>query len=253
MLRADNVGVSFGGVRAVNDVSISVEPDEVVGLVGPNGSGKTTFLNALSGMVKASGRMTIEGNKVPFGRPRQVWKAGVARVFQAPQTFLEGMSVIDNVLVSSDELRLRGLTGATIGRLAMWRGERSRWRHAMSVLEMAGMADLAEVPAAALTYGHQRMLELCRTVAGNPKILLLDEPSAGLNDVETKELAALLQRLQSRNISMLLVDHKIDFVDSLCGRVVVLDLGQVIAQGRSDEVWRDQRVMAAYLGMTADA
>ena len=250
MLSAEHVAVSFGGVKAVDDVSLHVHAEEVVGLVGPNGSGKTTFLNALSGMVKASGRMTIEDRPVPFGKPRQVWRAGVARVFQAPQTFLEGLSVLDNVLLSSDETSLRGLTGSTIGRPSMWRRERERWNHAMSCLEVAGLAHLAEWPAGALTYGQQRMLELCRTVAGNPKILLLDEPSAGLNDAETAELARLLHDLRRRKISMLLIDHKIDFVDTMCDRVVVLDLGQVIAEGCGEQVWKNPLVMTAYLGLT---
>jgi branched-chain amino acid transport system ATP-binding protein len=253
MLTAENVAVSFGGVRAVDGVSVSVADEEVVGLVGPNGSGKTTFLNALSGMVKASGRMEVDGKQVSFSRPRHVWRAGVARVFQAPQTFLEGLSVIDNVLLSSDVTAMRGLGASTIGRPAMWRRERDRWRHAMDCLEVAGLADLAEAPAGSLTYGQQRMLELCRTVAGNPMILLLDEPSAGLNDAETAELAQLLGNLRTRKIAMLLIDHKIDFVDSMCDRVVVLDLGRVIAEGCGEAVWRNPHVMTAYLGLTADA
>lgn len=253
MLTAENVEVSFGGVRAVAGVSINLEAEEVVGLVGPNGSGKTTFLNALSGIVKASGSMRIDGKVVPFGRPRQVWRAGVARVFQAPQTFLEGLSVIDNVLLSSDQLSMRGLVGSTVGRVPMWKHERNRWRQAMTVLEIAGLADVAEAPADSLTYGHQRMLELCRALAGNPRVLLLDEPSAGLNDAETAELGRLLQELRHRRIAMLLIDHKINFVDTLCDRVVVLDLGKVIAEGVGERVWRNPLVMSAYLGVTADA
>jgi ABC-type branched-subunit amino acid transport system ATPase component len=148
---------------------------------------------------------------------------------------------------------MRGLVGATIGRVSMWRRERARWERAMVALEIAGLAGLAEAPAGTLTYGQQRMLELCRAVCGNPRILLLDEPSAGLNDAETAALATLLRRIAARDISMLLIDHKIDFVDSLCDRVVVLDLGVVIAEGVGVDVWRDPRVMSAYLGVTADA
>jgi ABC-type branched-subunit amino acid transport system ATPase component len=253
MLCAEEVAVNFGGVRAVDGVGLEVSADEVVGLVGPNGSGKTTFLNALSGLVPATGRMSVEGRAVPFGRPRQVFRAGVARAFQSPQIFVEGMSCIDNVLLTSADAKAAGLGGATLGRPRMWRHERARWRAAMEAMEFAGLLELAEVPAGSLTYGQQRMLELCRTVAGNPKLLLLDEPSAGLNDAETSALSDLLKSLQTRSIAMLVIDHKVDFIDILCDRVAVLDLGRVIAEGQPHDVWHDPNVMRAYLGVVPDA
>jgi ABC-type branched-subunit amino acid transport system ATPase component len=252
VLAADDISVAFGGVRAVSGVSLELGDDELLGLVGPNGSGKTTFLNALCGVVGARGTLTVEGSKVPFGRPRAAWRAGIARVFQAPQTF-EALSCLENVVLSSDDTTRRGLTGAWLGRPAMWRHEKRRWERGMEVLDLVGLAHLASAPAALLTYGQRRLLELARALDGKPKVLLLDEPSAGLNDNETLALGELLRQVRAGGISLLLVDHKVDFIDLLCDRIVVLELGVVIAEGPPQEVWRDQRVMSAYLGVPDDA
>jgi branched-chain amino acid transport system ATP-binding protein len=224
----------------------------LLGLVGPNGSGKTTFLNALCGVVSAQGTLTVDAANVPLGRPRSAWRAGIARVFQAPQAF-EALSCLENVILSSNDTSSRGLTGAWLARPAMWSHEKRRWDRGMEVLDLVGLAHFASTPAALLTYGQRRLLELARALDGKPKVLLLDEPSAGLNDAETGALGDLLREVRTGGISMLLVDHKVDFIDLLCDRIVVLELGQVIAEGPPQEVWRDQRVMSAYLGVPDDA
>jgi ABC-type branched-subunit amino acid transport system ATPase component len=252
MLSAEEISVSFGGVRAVSGVSLELAGDELLGLVGPNGSGKTTFLNALCGIAAAKGRLTVDGATVPLGRPRAAWRAGLARVFQAPQAF-EALSCLENVLLSSADPSLRGITGSWIARPWMWGKERRRWARAMDALDVVGLAHLALQPAAMLTYGQRRLLELARALAGDPKVLLLDEPSAGLNDAETAGLGDLLRRVRSGGLALLLIDHKVDFIDLLCDRIVVLELGQVIAEGPPQEVWRDHRVMSAYLGVRDDA
>jgi branched-chain amino acid transport system ATP-binding protein len=252
MLRADDIRVTFGGVRAVDNVSLELAGDELLGLVGPNGSGKTTFLNALCGVVPAQGAVSVAGRRVRLGRPRAAWDAGIARMFQAPQTF-ENLACLENVLLSSADRRLRGVTGAWFARPAMWRLERNRWAQAMEALELVGLAHVATQPAALLTYGQRRLLELARAVVGQPKVLLLDEPSAGLNDGETAQLSDRLVAIQGRGIAVLVVDHKVDFLDVVCDRIVVLELGRVIAEGPPDRVWNDQRVMSAYLGVPADA
>ncbi|MGI8336502.1 ABC transporter ATP-binding protein [Actinomadura scrupuli] len=251
MLKADDITVAFGGVRAVDGVSLEVAEGELLGLVGPNGSGKTTFLNAVCGIVPARGSLTVAGSAVRLGRPTAARRAGVARVFQAPQVYGE-LSCLDNVLLSTSDRRWRGLAGAWPVRPLMWRHERLRWAKAMAALETVGIAGQATEPAARLSYGGQRLLELARALAGDPVVLLLDEPSAGLNDGETAELAALLSEVRAAGNTLVIVDHKIDFLDALCDRLVVLELGQVIARGRPDEVWRDERVISAYLGKSLE-
>jgi ABC-type branched-subunit amino acid transport system ATPase component len=251
VLAAEGIEVRFGGVRAVSDVSIEVG-DELLGLVGPNGSGKTTLLNALCGVVPAKGRLTVDGRDVALGNPRTAWQAGIARVFQAPQTFTE-LSCLENVLLSSRDHRSRGALATWIGRPGMLRHERRRWARAQEALAFVGLDDLAGSSAKLLTYGQQRLLELARAVAGEPKVLLLDEPSAGLNDAETQALAVLLRRLRAEGLPLLVIDHKVDFLDALCDRLVVLELGKVIAEGPPDEVWSHEGVIAAYLGVPADA
>jgi len=251
MLQAEQISVSFGGVRAVSEVSLTLDTGELLGLVGPNGSGKTTFLNAICGVVEAQGQLTVDGARVPLGRPRAAWRAGIARVFQAPQTF-EALTCLENVLLSSADAKMRGVGGAWIARPVMWTRERRRWARAMEALDVVGLAPLATSPAAMLSYGQRRLLELARALAGDPKVLLLDEPSAGLNDPETAALADLLRRVRE-GLSLLLIDHKVDFLDMLCDRIVVLELGVVIAEGTPQDVWRDKRVMSAYLGVPDDA
>jgi branched-chain amino acid transport system ATP-binding protein len=247
MLDIQDITVRFGGVTAVDGVSLQVPDGSTLGLVGPNGSGKSTLLNALTGVVTASGRAVLDGAELPLGRPRRTRRAGLARTFQQPQNF-EELSCIDNVLLADGDRRLTGLTGAWFARFAMWRNERVRWQRAVEMLALVGLADSAERPASLLSYGQQRMLELARSLVGNPKILLLDEPSAGLNAVETGELSRILSEVRSRGVALVIVDHKIDFIDSLCDTIVVLQLGRVVASGPPAEVWKNPVVVEAYLG-----
>lgn len=247
MLRAEEIGVHFGGVRAVDGVSIEVGDGEALGLVGPNGSGKSTLLNALTGVVAASGRATLDGRPLPFGRPRRIRRLGVARTFQTPQMFGE-LSCLENVLLADSDRSATGLLGAWLARPAMWRAEHARWSRAMDALERVGLAAAAELPASLLSYGQQRLLELARSLVGAPRLLMLDEPSAGLNASETTELAALLRRVHADGVPLLVVDHKIDLIEAVCARVAVLQLGRLIADGSPAEVWRDKAVIDAYLG-----
>lgn len=247
MLRAHEVSVHFGGVRAVDRVSFDVPDGSAVGLVGPNGSGKSTFLNALTGVVTATGRVELNDAELPLGKPRSIRLMGLARTFQTPQNFTE-LSCIDNVLLADTDRSLTGLTGSWVLRPQMWRNERERWARATASLERVGLAHLAETSAANLSYGQQRLLELARALVGTPSVLMLDEPSAGLNAAETERLAEILQGVHAEGTSLLIVDHKIDFIDTLCNYIVVLQLGHIIAQGEPDVVWHDEQVIQAYLG-----
>lgn len=250
MLEAVDIAVDFGGVRAVDDVSFRVEHGELLGLVGPNGSGKTSLLNAVTGTVPThSGRLLIDGEHASLGDPRRIRRAGILRTFQVPQTFLR-LTCVENVLLSMDDRRGSGLLSAWLARWRMWRGERERAAKAVEALASVGLEDLAPMPAHGLAYGQQRLLGLARSIAAEPRILLLDEPSAGLNDRESEHLAGILLSLRAQGMALVVVDHKIDFLNSICDRLMALQLGRVIATGQPDAVWRDSQVVEAYLGRT---
>ena len=249
MLEINDITVRFGGVIAVDGVSLEVADGSTLGLVGPNGSGKSTLLNALTGVVPATGTAALDGRRLPLGRPRRTRRAGLARTFQTPQNF-EELSCIDNVLLADGDRAYTGLAGAWLVRPLMWRSERQRWQRALEMLRLVGLVEAAELPASLLSYGQQRMLELARSLVGDPQILLLDEPSAGLNAVETEELSRILGEVRGRGVALVIVDHKIDFIDSLCDTIVVLQLGRVVAAGPPETVWKDPLVVEAYLGTT---
>lgn len=250
LVEATGIGVSFGGVKAVNDVSVTLYEHEILGLIGPNGSGKSTFVNAITGVVPASGSLRIGGKDLALGDPAAVRACGVLRTYQTPQTFMQ-LSCIENVLLTTTDRRYSGIISSILLRPLMLRHEKARWRRAAQALDRVGLLDRAEESAANLSYGQQRLLELARTIAGDPKVVLLDEPSAGLNAAETQVLAAHLRRMRADGMSLLVIDHKIDFMTALVDRVVVLELGNLVAEGDPHGIWQDVRVQNAYLG-TAD-
>lgn len=251
VLRAAQIRVSFGGVVACDDIDLVLGRGEVVGLTGPNGSGKSTLLNALTGLVHATGRVEVEGEALRLGRPREVRRRGVVRTFQSPQNWF-ALSVLDNVALGCPDRSAMSLAATVFGRRAMARHERARWVDARAALARVGLGGLASAPAASLTYGQQRMLELARAIAARPSVLLLDEPSAGLNAAETGFLGGVLQQLRDEGVSMVVVDHKVDFLDALCDRIVVLELGRVVADAPPAEVWQHAAVIDAYLGSGGD-
>ena len=248
LLNVEDVEVSFGGVRAVDGVSFALSPGEILGMIGPNGSGKTTLLNALTGVVRAKGAVRVADRRVPLGRPEALRRAALARVYQAPH-LIGDLTCLDNVLLGAADRRASGLAAAVLGRPLMWRQERARTAQAYRHLVRVGLGGRALEPASGLPYGEQRLLELARALAAEPRVLMLDEPSAGLNDAETQALADLLVEIRDEGAALLVVDHKIDFIDALCDRVLVLELGRRIALGPPAEVWSDQQVMDAYLGV----
>ena len=247
-MAARGIRVSFGAVQACRDVELDAAAGVITGLIGPNGSGKSTLLNALTGVVPATGTVHVGERAVPLGQPGSARRAGILRTHQTPHNYAE-LSCLDNACLAMLDPASRTVVSALFRRRHVARHERDRWERAAAALERVGLRHLAEVPAAALTYGQARLLELARSLAGDPAVLLMDEPSAGLNAAETDELAGLLESVRSDGITMVLVDHKVDFVDRLCERIVVLDQGAVIASGAPSEVWADQRVVDAYLGV----
>lgn len=251
-ITAVDITVRFGGVTAVDSASIEAEEGECVGLIGPNGSGKSTLLNALTGIVAADGTVTVGENRLALGHPQRSRGAGVLRVFQAPQTF-DDLSCLENVLISQADRRFTGLAASCFLRPLMMRRERGHWARASAVLDRVGLEGMADAQAGQLSYGQRRILELARALFAEPRVLLLDEPSAGLNNAETDVLAVLLEELVSEGLTAILVDHKVDFVDRLCSRIVVLETGRVIANGSPQEIWSDERVIDAYLGVARHA
>jgi branched-chain amino acid transport system ATP-binding protein len=246
------IGVSFGGVVAVDGVSFEVADREIVGLAGPNGSGKTTALNALTGLVQCEGTASLDGRNLPLTRPRLMRKAGILRMFQAPQIYVN-LSVLDNVMLSSPQTRGTGVVDAFLRRRRMRLTEAVRRSTALEVLRTCELDWAADQSAGMLPYGQRRLLDLARAVAGEPRVLLLDEPTAGLNERETSEVARSLEALRDRGVSLLIVDHKVELLSHLCSRLLFLDNGKVVAQGPPNEVWNDPRVAAAYLGTRRDA
>ncbi|HUP73696.1 MAG TPA: branched-chain amino acid ABC transporter ATP-binding protein/permease [Acidimicrobiales bacterium] len=251
IIEAEDLSVSFGGVRAVDRVSLTLHEGEILGLIGPNGSGKSTAVNAMTGVVAASGSLRINGEPVPLGNAGKVRRAGVLRTYQTPQTFLH-MTCIENVLLTTTDRKYTGIASSIVLRPLMLEHERKRWRHAAAALDRVGLLDRAEESAANLSYGQQRLLEVARAIAGDPKVIMFDEPSAGLNAAETEVLAGHLRRLREDGISLLVIDHKIDFITTLVDRVIVFELGNLIAEGDPRTIWQDHRVQNAYLGVADD-
>ena len=248
MIELDGITVRFGALTAVDQVSFSLADDQILGLVGPNGSGKSTLLNAVTGAVGASGSVTLDGEALPLGRPTTVARRGIARTFQTPQ-IIDELTCLENVLLQPADRSFTGLTAAWLRRHRMLRCERERWAAGHAALEQVGMGAHANARGDTLSYGQRRFVELARAFVAEPRVVLLDEPAAGLNEMEAARLAELIREFRRRVVPVIVVEHKIDFINQLCDTLIVLELGRVIARGEPATVWADRAVIDAYLGI----
>jgi len=241
LLEIKGLAKHFGGLKALDGVDISVERGKVHALIGPNGSGKTTMLNVLSGIYKPTrGEVLVDGVKVSGRPPHELAAAGVGRTFQNIRLF-HSLTVLENVVIGAQ--RPNNSAATTPDEVQ---------RRAMAALDLVGMAARADLKVASLPYGHQRLVEIARALAGNPALLLLDEPAAGLNLTEKQELVGLLKRLAGHGLTLFLIDHDMNLVEQMADRITVLNFGKRIAEGAPAEVLRHPDVIAAYLGEVPD-
>ena len=249
LLEVTNLGISFGGLRAVDNLNLSIKEGSLYGLIGPNGAGKTTVFNLLTGVYKPSnGSIVLDGKQISGLSTINICKAGIARTFQNIRLFNE-LSVIDNVKVGLHNHNAYSLASSIFRLPSYFKHEASMQKEALEILEVMGLDEYADITAANLPYGKQRKLEIARALATKPKLLLLDEPAAGMNPNETIELMDTIRFVREKfNVTILLIEHDMKLVSGICEELTVLNFGQMLAQGETTAVLNDKDVIKAYLG-----
>jgi branched-chain amino acid transport system ATP-binding protein len=249
ILEVCNITKKFGGVTAIKDTSFQVKAKEIYGLIGPNGAGKTTMFNIITGNYEPTvGDIKFHGQKINGIKPYKIVHRGIARTFQNIRLF-NSMTVLDNVLIGFDYQATYSYLEAIFRLPRFFKEERRIRQRALEIMEVLGISQYADELATSLSYGNQRKVEIARALAASPQLLLLDEPAAGMNPQETHELAELFFKIRDEfDITILLIEHDMKFVNHLCDRVMVLDYGKTIFEGKIEDAIKDEEVIKAYLG-----
>ncbi len=248
LLRIEELSIAFGGVHAVEDLSFEIEAGAIHSIIGPNGAGKTTLFNLITGLYRASrGRILLEDREIGGQPPHLLARCGLSRTFQNPQVFFR-MTAIENVMVGRHLHESKNVLAHLLHLPAVVRQNRETRVKAHELLDFVGLGDYADRPAGAMPYGALKRLEIARALAVAPKMLLLDEPAAGCNPVETQEIDRLIQQIARTGVTVVLVEHNMHLVMNISSRILVLDSGRKLAEGTGEEVRANPAVIAAYLG-----